>query len=83
MGFCSDRFEIGLCQKREIVLLKLSDSAYKSLLPCIRSIKAGTTLYISGTTALGSSAVEDIDQLDVILERITRIVESEGRGLKE
>ena len=50
---------------------------------CIRSIKAGTTLYISGTTALGSSAVEDIDQLDVILEGITRIVESEGRGLKE
>ena len=33
MGFCLDRFEIGLCQKREIVLLKLSDSAYKSLLP--------------------------------------------------
>ena len=32
---------------------------------------------------MGSSAVEDIDQLDVILERITRIVESEWRGLKE
>ena len=44
----------------------------------VRSIKAGATLYISGTTARNSSAEQDMAQLDVILDRITRIVNAEG-----
>ena len=46
----------------------------------IRGIKAGDTLYISGTTANGSDAKgkSSMDQLRVILDRITRIVISEG-----
>jgi len=46
----------------------------------IRGIKSGNTLYISGITANNSNAqYKDImSQLDVILDRITKIVHSEG-----
>ena len=43
----------------------------------IRSIKAGNTLYISGVTARNSRAEQEMTQLDVILDRITRIVKAE------
>ena len=44
----------------------------------IRSIKAGNTLYMSGVTARNSRAEQEMTQLDVILDRITRIVKAEG-----
>lgn len=46
----------------------------------IRGIRAGDTLYISGTTANGSHAKgkSSMEQLRVILDRITGIVRSEG-----
>ena len=46
----------------------------------IRGIRAGDTLYISGTTANGSHAKgkSSMEQLRIILDRITGIVRSEG-----
>ena len=46
----------------------------------VRAIRAGDTLYISGCTARGSDADggPPMDQLRVVLDRITRIVEAEG-----
>ena len=46
----------------------------------IRGIRAGNTLYISGSTARHSDADggPPMDQLRVVLDRITRIVAAEG-----
>ena len=46
----------------------------------IRSVKAGDHIYISGITARGTSAAggPPIDQLGIVLNRITDIVEAEG-----
>lgn len=43
-----------------------------------RGVRAGNVLYISGTTSRGSDAKTPMDQLRVVLDRITRIVETEG-----
>ena len=45
-----------------------------------RTVRAGSTLYISGVTAWHSEADggPPMDQLRVVLERITRIVAAEG-----
>jgi 2-iminobutanoate/2-iminopropanoate deaminase len=46
----------------------------------VRGIRAGDTLFISGTTARGSDAQggPPMDQLRAILDRITRCVAAEG-----
>ena len=46
----------------------------------VRAIRAGDMLFISGTTARGSDAQggPPMDQLRVVLDRITRIVAAEG-----
>ena len=46
----------------------------------VRGIRAGDMLYISGTTARGSDAQggPPMAQLDVVLDRITRMVQAEG-----
>ncbi len=46
----------------------------------IRAIRAGNTLYLSGVTSRGSDADggPPMEQLRVVLDRITRIVAAEG-----
>ena len=46
----------------------------------IRGVRTGNTLYISGVTARGADAAggPPMDQLRVVLDRITRIVAAEG-----
>ena len=46
----------------------------------IRAVRAGNTLYVSGCTARFSDAAggPPMDQLRVVLDRITRIVKAEG-----
>ena len=46
----------------------------------VRAIRAGDMLFISGTTARGTDAQggPPMDQLRVVLDRITRIVAAEG-----
>lgn len=46
----------------------------------VRSVRAGDTLYIAGITARGTDAAvgRPMDQLRVVLDRITRIVAAEG-----
>jgi enamine deaminase RidA (YjgF/YER057c/UK114 family) len=45
-----------------------------------RGVRAGNTLFISGTTANGSDAENGspMEQLHVVLDRITRMVSAEG-----
>ncbi len=43
-----------------------------------RGVRAGNTLYISGTTSRGVEATTPMAQLRVVLDRIVRIVEAEG-----
>ena len=64
--------------------MKKSRNNYPDIYPAgptyIRGIKSDNTLYISGITANNSNAQnKDImSQLDVILDRIAKIVDSEG-----
>jgi len=56
------------------------EDIYPGGTPCVRGIRTGNTLYISGITAFGSKAEGGslTNQLEVILDRIIRIVEFEG-----
>ena len=56
------------------------EDIYGAVPPLVRSVRAGNTLYISGVTARSSDAdgSPTMDQLRVVLDRITRIVAAEG-----
>ena len=65
-------------------MLKLRKN-YEDIYPAqgptyVRGVRAGNTLYLSGTTARGSDAEggPPMAQLRVVLDRITRIVAAEG-----
>lgn len=64
--------------------MKIRRNNFEDIYPAgptyIRGVRAGDTLYISGTTARGSEAQDGppMAQLRAVLDRIVRMVEAEG-----